>query len=314
MANTIETSFVNQFSSNVYHLSQQKDSRVWSLFGRRETLNAEEAYFDRLGLTDAMEKVGRNADTTYVDVPYTRRRLTMRDYFWATLVDKTDKLRIIHQPESEYSKAARAAMARKMDDIGIAALLGTVYTGKTGATPVVLPLEQKLASFAAGVSSGFNLEILRQLKYKFDAAEVDDMDRHIILGAKELMDLLREEELTSQDYATVKALVNGELNQFMGFTFHRIERLPFTTAITYFDPANGQVGESGGVFTAQAAIGSKRCIAFQASAMIAGIGENLTARVSEMPNKHYSNQVYLSMSLGAMRMEEVKVIEVIVKQ
>jgi hypothetical protein len=307
---TIETSMVKQFSSNIYHTVQQKDVRVWNLFSRKETLNSEEAYFDRIGTTEAQEKVGRNVDVTFTDPEYSRRRLTMRDYFWASLVDKEDKLRLIHSPESEYAIAARAAMGRKMDDIAIASLLGTVYSGKAGATAVTLPDSQKIASVSGGAHSQFNIETLRHLKFLFDSAEVDDMNRHILLGAAEIRALLQEDEMTSSDYAAVKALVHGEINTFMGFNFHRIERLPFTSASTTIDYSTGAVGSGAGT----AASGSKRCIAFAGSAMIAGIGASPTARVSERADKHYANQVYFSMSLGAMRMEEEKVIEILVKQ
>jgi hypothetical protein len=310
MSFEIPSSFVKQFSSNVYHLSQQKDSRVFSLFTRKETIQGEEKYFDRIGTVEAMEKIGRHSNTTYQDTPYSRRRISMRDYFWADLVDKQDKLRIIHNPESEYALAARAAMARKMDDIGIAALLGTVYTGKNGATPLSLPNAQKIAAIDGSGFSQMNIETLRQIKFKFDENEVDDMSRHIICGAAEIRALLREDKLTNADYAAVKALVNGEVNTFMGFNFHRIERLPYTVGSTQIDATTGEVGVGGD----SAAAGSKRCIAFCSSAMIAGVGENPTARVSELPEKHYSNQVYFSMSLGAMRMEEVKVIEILTKQ
>ena len=307
---TIDISMVKQFSSNIYHLSQQKDSRVWPLIQRKESMNSEEAYFDTVSGGEVQEKTGRNVDVVFTDMSYDRRRLTMRDYFWATLVDKEDKLRIIHNPESEYAIEARAQIARKMDDIAIAALLGTAYTGKTGATPVNLPNSQKIAAVDNGSHSQFNIETLRHLKYLFDVAEVDDMNRHILLGAAEIRALLQEDKLTNADYAAVKALVHGEINSFMGFNFVRLERLPFTTASTTINAATGAVGTGSDA----AAAGSKRCIAFAGSALIAGIGANPTAKVSERPDKHYANQLYYSMSLGAMRMEEAKVIEVLVKQ
>jgi len=305
MSNQIPSSMFKQFSSNIYHLSQQEDSRLAPLVSRKETIEGEEKYFDRIGTVEAMEKVGRHSNTTYQDTPYSRRRVTMRDYFWADLVDKEDKLRIIHNPESEYSKAARMAMGRKMDDIVIGAALGQVYTGKNGATPVSLPNEQKLGSIDGAGFSQMNVELLRGLKQKFDEAEVADMDRHIVCGAAEIRALLQQTEITNSDFNSVKALVNGEVNTFMGFNFHRIERLPFTTALTQFDASTGQVG----VGADSIPVGAKRCFAMCGSGLLMGIGANPTARVSELPEKHYANQVYFSMSLGAMRMEETKVIE-----
>ena len=277
---------------------------------RKESINGEEKYFDRIGTVEAMEKVGRHSETTFQDTPYSRRRISMRDYFWADLCDKEDKLRIIHNPESEYSKAARSAMGRQMDKIVIGAALGTVYTGKTGATPVSLPDSQKLGAIDGGGFSQMNVELLRALKEKFDTAEVDESSRYIACGAKEIRALLNETEITSSDFNTIKALVNGEVNSFMGFQFVRLELLPFTTASQVFDAATGEVGVGGDSIPA----GSKRCFAYTSDAIIGGIGANPTARVSERPDKHYANQVYFSMSLGAMRMEEVKVIEFFTKQ
>jgi len=310
MSQQIPSSFVKQFSANIYHLSQQKESRLMPTLRRKETLQGEEKYFDRIGTVDVMEKTGRHSETTFQDTPYSRRRVSMRDYFWADLCDKEDKLRIIHNPESEYSMAARAAMGRKMDDIVVAAALGTVYTGKTGATALALPNEQKLGSIDGSGFSQINVELLRALKEKFDEAEVDESMRNIVLGAKEIRALLNETEITNQDFNTIKALVNGEVNSFMGFNFIRIERLPFTTAAIQFDAATGEVGTGADSI----AVGSKRCFAYAGDAIIGGIGANPTARVSERPDKHYANQVYFSMSMGAMRMEEVKVIEFFTKQ
>jgi hypothetical protein len=306
----ISTSMVKQFSSNIYHLSQQKDSRLMPLIQRKETIVGEEKFFDRIGTVEVMEKVGRHSNTTFADTPYSRRRVTMRDYFWADLVDKEDKLRIIHNPESEYAIAARAAIGRKMDDIIVAAAIGTVYTGKNGATPLTLPNSQKVAAINGSGHSQMNIDLLRQLKYIYDVNEVDEMKRHIVCGAAEIKALLEQEEITNNDYNSVKALVNGEVNSFMGFNFVRIERLPYTTQAIQFDASTGEIG----VGSDAIAVGSKRCFSFAGDGLLAGIGANPTARVSERPDKHYANQVYYSMSLGAMRMEEVKVIEFFTKQ
>ncbi len=52
--------------------------------------------------------------------------------------------------------------------------------------------------------------------------EADEGDRHIVLRALAMQKLLEDTEVTSSDFNTVKALVNGDLKTYMGFEFHKI--------------------------------------------------------------------------------------------
>lgn len=306
MSNFVTEHMVKQFSSNVWHLSQQKGSRLRGLV-RTESLNGEEGFFDYYGPVVAQQKVGRHSDTTYQETEHGRRRVTMNDYFWADLVDKEDKLRLIHDPESQYAKAAMMAMGRKMDDIIIEAALGTGYSGKEGATPVAMPNSQKIGAFDGAASSGLNVRTLRAIKKKFHQNEVDMEPLYIICQAEQIDNLLGETEITSQDYNTVRALVNGEVDTFMGFKFIRLERLNTTAAATTFDATSGQVGVGGDTIAA----GSRRCIAMAGSGLLLALGVDVKGRIDELPQKHYSKQVYASMSMGATRLEESKIVEVI---
>jgi hypothetical protein len=55
-----------------------------------------------------------------------------------------------------------------------------------------------------------------------DASNVPMDNRHIILHANGLASLLSETAVTSSDFNSVKALVQGEVNTFLGFQFHTI--------------------------------------------------------------------------------------------
>lgn len=305
MSQQVTTHMVKQFSSNVWHLAQQKGSRLRN-YVRKESLNGEEGFFDYYGPVTAQEKVGRHSDTTYQETPHGRRRVTMNDYFWADLVDKEDKLRLIHDPESQYAKAAMMAMGRKIDDIIISSALGTGYSGKEGATPIVVPDSQKIGAFSGGASSPLNVRTLRAVKKKFAQNEVDE-PLYWVCAAEQIDNLLGETELTSSDFATVKALVNGEVNSFMGFEFIRLERLPVTSGATTFDAASGQVGVGGDAIAA----GARRNFAFTQSGLLLALGDDVKGRIDELPQKHYSKQVYASMSMGATRLEESKLVEVL---
>ena len=63
------------------------------------------------------------------------------------------------------------------------------------------------------------LIILREL---MDDMEIPDGERFIGMTPKGFSGLLGETKVTSSDYASVKALVQGQINEFMGFKFKRI--------------------------------------------------------------------------------------------
>lgn len=308
MSVQITTAMVNQYSANVFHLSQQKGSRMRGLV-RNESQNSESSFYDRIGAVSAQLKTGRHADTTYQDTPHSRRRVTLETYFFADLVDKEDKIKVIHSPQSEYAIAAGNALGRSMDDVLIGAALGNSYSGKTGATAVALPNSQKIGAFngTSLVGVSLNVETLRATKKKFNKNETGESDLTFVLDADQLDSLLGETEVTSSDYNSVKALVQGDVDSFMGFKFIRTERLPVTAAATTSNKDDGSVGA--GTVTIPA--GSTRCFAFQKEGLLLSMGMDMETEIERLPTKHYSTQVYAAMTLGATRLEEEKVVEVI---
>lgn len=311
MSNQITVAMVNTFKMNVFHLAQQKGSMLRNEV-RNEMQNAEVAYYDYIGPVEAKEKIGRHSQIEFTDTPHGRRQVTTRPYYHADLVDKEDKLRLLQNPESEYSKAFKMAMGRKIDDVIIEGLLGVAYTGKKGETAVALPDSQKLAAVDGTAISGLNSFTLRKIKKLFGKNEVGEEPIVMAITVEETDQMLGDDKITNADYAAIKALVNGEINAFMGIRFKILERLPFISSdVTTINLATGAV--TGGAGSIAAGEG-RRCIAFQKSGIVLAVAADVTGRVDPRPDLHYSNQVYFSMDMGASRMEEVKVIEVIVKE
>lgn len=309
MSNQIPEAFVKQYSANVMHLSQQKGSRL-APYVRRESQKSESKFFDRIGAVVAQKKVGRHSDTVYSDTPHSRRRVTLEDYFYSDLCDEEDKLRIIQSPESEYAIAAMNALGRAMDDVIIAAALGDAYSGVDGGTSVSLPNTQKLCAFDGSTTTGLrlNVQTLRAVKKKFNQNEVEEGDLYFAITAEQLDGLLGETEVTSSDYASVKALVQGDVDSFMGFKFIRSERLLSTAANQTYTVTNGELT---GALTGTLNAGADRCFAFKRDGLILSIGKDMMSRIDEMPGKHYAKQVYAKMGIGSTRLEEVKVVEVL---
>jgi hypothetical protein len=309
MSQSIDQAFVNQYKANVMMLSQQKGSRLRDKV-RNESVNAESAYFERLGPATAIKKLSRHSDTPQIDSDHSRRRLTLVDYEWADLIDNEDKVRMLIDPASEYAQAAMWALGRAMDDEIIENALGNAFSGKAGGTTVALVDADKLAAHDGSTTGGVNLNVqtLRAAKQRFDANDVDpSMKRYMAIQSSQLQSLLGETETTSSDFATVKALVQGEINTFMGFEFVRIERLPRAAADITYTVTDGTVGAGTGTITAA---DSRRCFAWAEEGLLLGVGADMQARISERDDKSYSTQVYVRQSIGATRMEEAKFLEV----
>jgi len=282
MSTQITTAFVQQFSANIQMLSQQMGSLLRTAVDV-ESVNGEKAFFDQVGAASAVLRTSRHADTPLVDTPHSRRMVTMSDYEYADLIDDQDKVRLLADPTSTYSRAAAAAMGRAMDDVIITAALGTANTGKEGATSTALPSSQKIAHGSAGLT----IAKLLSAKEILDANSVDpSITRHIVVSPKQISDLLNNTTVTSSDFNTVKALAQGELNTFVGFNFIVSNRL------TTDSNSDRQV------------------IAFASDGIKLAVGKEPSARIDERADKSYATQVYYCQSVGATRMEEEKVVEI----
>lgn len=286
MSNQITTAFVEQYSRNVSMLSQQMGSKLRGTVDV-ETITGKHAFFEQIGVTAAQKKLSRHGDTPQIDTPHDRRRVSLDDYEWADLIDDSDKVRMLIDPTSSYAKAAAAAMGRSMDDVIITAFNAAADTGVSGGTSVALPSGSKFAT--SNQTDGLTLAKLRSAKKFFDANDVDpSLARYIVCGAQQISDLLGDSTITSADFNTVRALVQGEIDTFLGFKFVTSNRLPFDATNT----------------------DDRLCFAYTEDAIKLAIGKDVQAKISERADKSYSTQVYYCMSVGATRMEENKVFQI----
>jgi len=287
MSIQITTAFVEQYSANVMHLSQQKGSRLRPAVSS-ETVTGKNAFFEQIGSTTARVRPSRHADTPQIDTPHARRRVSLVDYDWADLIDNEDRVRMLIDPTSPYAQAAGFAMGRAMDELIISAADGTAYTGVDGSTATAFDtsniVDVQVGSGSPAADVGLNVAKLRAAKEILDANEVNpEESRFIVLNAKQLKNLLAETEVTSSDFNVVKALVQGEVDTFMGFKFIRTEL----------------IGVDGNA--------DQKVLFFGQEGIKLAVGSNPMARISERADKNHATQVFYSMCIGATRMEEKKV-------
>lgn len=315
MNSQLETWRVQAFAANVKHLFQQSASRLKGKGLRNESFVGKSEHFDRLGLATAQDKSGRNTDTPNLNIDHSRRMVTTVTREWGTLVDRKDKLQNIHMPESEYAKAAASALGRKCDDVVIRAALGTAYGGEDGTSTTTLGNAQKVAAVASSALDYANVQLLRKVKRKMDEEEAVGK-RYIVCGADFIEALLEDSQVTSSDFNTVKALVQGEINSFMGFEFIRTEIIGDLLAAS-FDADTFKWNATTGLYDAAGTViaaSDKVALAYCEGSIILGESSGASInRIEERGDKSYSMQVYSAMDLGAVRMEEAGVVQMIYK-
>lgn len=293
MSTQITTAFVEQYSANVQALVQQKGSKLRGLVSA-ETITGKSAFFDQIGTVAAVKKTSRHSDTPQLDTPHKRRKVSTDTYHWADLIDNDDKIKMLIDPTSEYANAAAWAMGRAMDEAIVDAAFGTAYAGESGKDIVEFPSNQIIDSSG---TNGFTFDKLREVKRMFDAEDVPVEGRYIVLTAYQMDNLLSETKVTSSDYAAAKALVRGEVSEFMGFKFINL---------------NGKRGD--GSLIIPATNTTRHCLAFQSDGIKMVTGQDVIGKITERDDKCFATQVYYEMSIGAVRMQEEMVIKVNCKE
>ena len=101
-------------------------------------------------------------------------------------------------------------------------------------------------------------------------------------------------------------MVQGEIDTFLGFKFIRTERLAVKADAFAYSKDTGY-GSGSQTFDA----GARRCFAWAQDGLLLATAKDVTGKISERADKSYSTQVYACMGIGATRMEENKVVEIL---
>lgn len=295
MSTEITKAFAEQYQANIQHLSQQAESRFAGKV-REETQKGKTKFFDQLGATAAIKRTQRHGDTPRVESAHARRAVYLTDYEWADLIDKQDEVRMLADPKSAYAQSAVFAMNRAKDQEIITAATGTAYAllseadeGPVG--PVALPAAQKIGvKYGSGANnSGLSLAKLIHAKSILGKNEYPVGSKLFIAVSQQQIDdlLLNVQQVSSSDYASVKALVDGAVNYFMGMEFIKTELLAL-----------------------DAATDVRTCFAYVQNGLVLSVGSAIQGRITERADKSYATQVYASQSIGATRMEEKMVVAI----
>lgn len=279
MSIALSNAFVTLFDAEVKQAYQGKAMLVGAVRQRRG-VEGSTVKFPKVGRGVATPRIGQT-DVTPLNVGFSNVTLTLEDWIAAEYSDIFSQAKVNFDERSELVQVLGNAIGRRQDQLVLSALAnsGTSLT---------------VANSIGGATTNMNVAKLRQAKGLMDKNNVPPMDRHIVIHSNGLQSLLSETAVTSSDFNTVKALVAGELDTFLGFQFHVLG-----------DRAEGGLAIDGSL--------DRTCFAFHKDAI--GYGEGIAPKteINYIPEKT-SFLVASMFSAGATTIDAEGVVSIVARE
>jgi hypothetical protein len=204
MAVSISNAFVTLFDTEVKQ-AYQADAVLRNTVRLRTGVTASTHKFPKIGAGVAQVRVPQT-DVTPLNVTYSQATVTLSDWIAAEYSDIFNQAKVNFDERQELVQVVSKAIGRRADQLVIDALAnsGTSLT---------------VSNDIGASDSNLNVAKLREAKRLMDANNVPMDDRYMLIHASNLASLLSETAVTSSDFNSVKALVQGDINSFLGFNF-----------------------------------------------------------------------------------------------
>ncbi len=290
----IEQNYQIKYTEKWGSYLQQEASRLDKYVTVEHGLTGKMVTFDQYGLLAFEEKVSRMGQTVLSEAPTLRRVMYPHIYTKAIGFDEFDakKLANIDVPVSKTIEGLRAAAGRSMDKVMLDAFLGENYIGENGTMPVAFSENQIVASdyvdSGSAVDSNLTVAKLRKALAMLHKAEAWNEERRaygdeLVLACtgSQIDSLLREPQVSSYDYNTVRALAEGKVDTFLGFRIIRTELLPL-----------------------DAETGERSCLAWVKSKAQFGIWDDFKVKISVRDDLDEALQIRAKFACGATRLQE----------
>lgn len=208
MSISISNAFIAQFDAEVKQ-AYQGASKLMNTIRTKTGVIGSTHRFPKIGKGMAQPRIPQT-DVIPMNIVHSNVTATLTDWSAPEFTDVYDIQKLNFDERSQLKNVISSAIGRRADQLVLDA-------ADAGASAT------QVSEDIGGTDSGLNVDKLRRAKRLMDAAGVPVTERVFVHSANGLESLLGETTATSSDFNTVKALVNGEVNTFLGFKFIMIE-------------------------------------------------------------------------------------------
>ena len=279
MSTNLSPAFVQLFEAEV-HQAYQSAAVLRGAARMRTGVIGDTVKFPKVGKGQASIRVPQT-DVVPINAAFSQVSVTLSDYVASEYSDIFNQQKVNFDERQELAQVVGNAIGRREDQILIDAL-EAASAGTTVAKTVV--------TSGSAANSNLNVGKIIAAKKGLDAANVPPTDRHFVVHANNLAGLLSDERAISSDFQTLQALVQGNINQMMGFTFHIV----------------GDRDEGGLPLSSS----DRTCFAFHRSALGCAVGIAPKTEINYIPEKT-SFLVTSMLSMGAAAIDVEGIVDVV---
>jgi hypothetical protein len=278
MAINLSTAFVTLFDAEVKQ-AYQASAVLRPAVRVRSGVEGSTYKFPKIGKGVAQVRIPQS-DVTPLNVTYSQVTATLSDYIAAEYSDIFMQAKVNFDERRELVKVVSNAIGRRQDQLILDSLTASSASS--------------IGNDIGGTDSNMNVAKLRSAAQTLNTNNVPMDNRHIIIHASSLASLLSETAVTSSDFNTIKALVQGEINTFLGFTFHVL----------------GDRGEGGLIKDGS---NDRTCFAFHSDAV--GLAEGISPKteINYVPEKT-SFLIASMFSAGAVAIDDEGIVKIICRE
>lgn len=212
MSKTLATSAVIDFEAAVHH-ENQGQAKLAGTCRERANVVGESVKFPVMGKGIARKRTAPQVKLELMNAAHSRVTCTLEDYNASDMTDIWDQAEVNFDEKTELAQVIAGGCGRREDQVKIDALKAAKVAGT---------ITNSVAATGFGSTNNMNLERGIEAARLMNVKEVPEDGRHILVHANSIAAMLKITQVTSADYATMRALMTGEIQAFLGFIWHFI--------------------------------------------------------------------------------------------
>jgi len=208
MADRLDPVLHKKFENEAIQAFQQDGNDLRNTVRMKDAQGASQVQFDVLGQVTTNERTDTQTPLPSQDPSHTPQVATVRNYHATIYTDKFKNNQVSYDERQEVVEALRMAMNRRLDQIVLDSMINA-------------SINKTVADNISGSADNMTVAAINDAARQL-GSDVPDQDRHVVMHDNGFYHFINESDVKNVDTSPTRALANGMLPEWGGFTLHKM--------------------------------------------------------------------------------------------